>query len=147
MVKNDPDCLGCGVNSIGISCQPDGIDVIDFPTDYEWPKCIRETECVDLPLPTDESRLQKSPKIGDSVKIGEYVRYTCIDKDLYHETDQVGILETVQDFLCKLGMKPQMHLVKTIIFSLYHVIVGPTKIIKNPLKDHRILIFKVIFWC
>ena len=106
MVKNDPDCLGCGLNTIGISCQPDGIDVIDFPTDYEWPKCIRETECVELPLPTDESRLQKSPKIGDSVKIGEYVRYTCIDKDLYHETDQVGTLETIQDFLCKLGLKP-----------------------------------------
>ena len=42
-------------------------------------------------------------------------------------------------------MKPQQDLVETIIFSLYHVIVRPTKIIKNLLKDRKLLIFKVIF--
>ena len=78
-----------GVNTIGIFCQPDGVDVIDFPTDFDWPTCIRETECTDLPVPSPESRLQKSPKIGDSVKIGENVRYTCIDKDKFHETSEV----------------------------------------------------------
>ena len=40
-------------------------------------------------------------------------------------------VDTIQDFLCKLGMKQYMHLVETLIFSLYHVIVRPTKIIKE----------------
>ena len=35
------------------------------------------------------------------------------------------VLDTIQDFLCKLGMKPQIHLVEIIILSLYHVIVRP----------------------
>ena len=43
----------------------------------------------------------------------------------------VCILDTIQDFLRKLGMKPQMHLVEISIFSLNHVIVRPTKIIKD----------------
>ena len=41
------------------------------------------------------------------------------------------LLDTIQDFLCKLGMKPHMHLVEISIFSLNHVIVRPTKIIKD----------------
>ena len=40
-------------------------------------------------------------------------------------------LETVQDFLCKLCMKPHVHLVEISIFSLNDVIVRPTKIIKQ----------------
>ena len=36
-----------------------------------------------------------------------------------------------------------MHLVKTFIFSLNHIIVRPTKIIKDLLKNRKILIFKV----
>ena len=93
------------MNTIWIACQPEGEDVQDFPTDYEWPLCIRETECTDLqgiqnwaqiPLPSPESRLQKSTKIGDSVKIGEYVKYTCIDKASFHETPEVGF--TYHDF-------------------------------------------------
>ena len=79
-----------GLNTIWIACQPEGEDVQDFPTDYEWPLCIRETECTDLPLPSEASRLQKSTKIGDSVKIGEYVKYTCIDKASFHETPEVS---------------------------------------------------------
>ena len=45
--------------------------------------------------------------------------------------DNICILDTIQDFLCKLGMKPQMHLVEISIFSLNHVIIRPTKIIKD----------------
>ena len=41
------------------------------------------------------------------------------------------ILDTIQDFLYNLGMKPHMHLVEIGIFSLNHVIVRPTKIIKD----------------
>ena len=35
-------------------------------------------------------------------------------------------LETVQDFLCKLAMKPHNHLLKISISSLYHIIVRST---------------------
>ena len=34
------------------------------------------------------------------------------------------VLDTIQDFLCKLGMKPCMQLEKIIIFSLKHIIVS-----------------------
>ena len=44
------------------------------------------------------------------------------------------ILDTIQDFLCKSGMKPHVHLVEISIFSLTHVIVRPTKIIKDTRK-------------
>ena len=37
-------------------------------------------------------------------------------------------LDTVQDFLIKLGIKPHMHLWEINIFSLNNVIVRPTKI-------------------
>ena len=40
----------------------------------------------------------------------------------------IPILDTIQVFVCELGMKPR------IIFSLYHVIVRPTKIIKDLCK-------------
>ena len=40
-------------------------------------------------------------------------------------------LDTIQDFLRKLGMKPHVHLVKISIFSLNNVIIGLTKIIKD----------------
>ena len=43
-------------------------------------------------------------------------------------------IDTIQDFLCKLGMKPHMHLLEISIFSLNHVIVRPTKIIKDLCK-------------
>ena len=44
------------------------------------------------------------------------------------------VLDTIQDFLFKLGMKARMHLVEISIFSLNHVIVRPTKIIKDLCK-------------
>ena len=56
-------------------------------------------------------------------------------------------LETVQDFLIKLGIKPLMHLLEISIFSLNNDIVRLTKIMNNLVKDIRILSFKVIFQC
>ena len=41
------------------------------------------------------------------------------------------ILDTIQDFLCKLGMKTHMYLVEISISSLNHVTVRPSKIIKD----------------
>jgi hypothetical protein len=51
--------------------------------------------------------------------------------------DAAPSIDIIQYFLCKLGMKPNMHLVEIIIFSLYHVIDRPAKIIKDLLKDRK----------
>ena len=56
------------------------------------------------------------------------------------------LLDTVQDFLIKLGIKPCMHILKKSIFSLDHVIVRPTKIMNTLLKVCKMCAFKVIFW-
>ena len=56
------------------------------------------------------------------------------------------IVETVHRFLIKLGIKPSMHVLEISFFSLNHVIiVRPTKILNNLLKDCKIHTFKVIF--
>ena len=44
-------------------------------------------------------------------------------------------LDTFQDFLIKLAIKPHIHTLEISIFSLHHVIVSPTKIMKNHFKD------------
>ena len=56
-------------------------------------------------------------------------------------------LETIQDFLIKLGIKPLMHLLKISIFSLNNDIVRLTKIMNKLVKDCKIRTFKVIFQC
>ena len=56
-------------------------------------------------------------------------------------------LETVQDFLIKLDIKPLMHLLEISIFSLNNDLVRLTKIMNNLVKDLKILSFKVIFKC
>ena len=45
------------------------------------------------------------------------------------------VLESVQDFLIKLDMKPCMHLVEKSIFSQNHDIVRPTQIMNRPDKN------------
>ena len=57
----------------------------------------------------------------------------------------IWILETVQDFLIKLDIKPLMHLLEISIFSLNNDLVRLTKIMNNLVKDLKILSFKVIF--
>ena len=54
-------------------------------------------------------------------------------------------LETVQDFLIKLDIKPLMHLLEISIFSLNNDLVRLTKIMNNLVKDLKIMSFKVIF--
>ena len=44
-------------------------------------------------------------------------------------------LDTIQDFLWKLSMKPLMHLWETTLSSLFHGIVRPTKITKGLTKN------------
>ena len=48
-------------------------------------------------------------------------------------------------FFDQVGINPCMDLLEISIFSLNHVIVRPTKIMNNLLKDCKILTFKVIF--
>ena len=45
------------------------------------------------------------------------------------------VLDTVQDFLIKLGIKPHIHLLEIGIFLLYHVIIEPTKIMNRADKN------------
>ena len=54
-------------------------------------------------------------------------------------------VESVKDFLSKLGIKTRMHLVEISISSLNHVFVRLNKIMNNIVKDRKILTFKVIF--
>ena len=56
-------------------------------------------------------------------------------------------VETVQDFLLKLDMKPCLHLVEINIFSLYHFIVRVTKVMNTLLDYIKNCTFKVIFLC
>ena len=57
------------------------------------------------------------------------------------------LVDTVQDFLIELDMKPCMHLVEISIFSLNNVTVRLTKIMNNFLEHLKIRIFKVISQC
>ena len=57
------------------------------------------------------------------------------------------ILETVQDVLIKLDIKPLIHLLEINISSLNNDLVRLTKIMNNLVKDLKILSFKVIFQC
>ena len=61
------------------------------------------------------------------------------------DTDKACFLESFQDFLIELDMKPRMHLVEINIFSLNNVTVRLTKIMNNLIEHLKILIFKVIF--
>ena len=56
-------------------------------------------------------------------------------------------LESVQDFLIKLDIKPLMHLLEISFFSLNNDLVRLAKIMNNLVKDLKILSFKVIFKC
>ena len=40
-------------------------------------------------------------------------------------------IDTITDFLIKMGIKPRMHLLEISIFSLIHVIIRPTTWSKN----------------
>ena len=69
-------------------------------------------------------------------RICSYI-FSCID----------ATLETVQDYLIKLDIKPLMHLLKISIFSINNDILRLTKIMNNLVKDLKTLSFKVIFQC
>ena len=63
------------------------------------------------------------------------------------ESPATFLLESDQDFLIKLGIKPLMYLVEISTFSLNNVIVRRNKIMNNLAKILKILSFKVIFQC
>ena len=56
-------------------------------------------------------------------------------------------IQSFQDFLIQLDIKPHMHLAEISIFSLNNVTVRLTKIMNNLHERLKILIFKVIFQC
>ena len=57
----------------------------------------------------------------------------------------MDIIESIQDFLIKLDIKPLMHLLEISTFSLNKVIVRLTKIMNNLLEYLKICNVKVIF--
>ena len=54
---------------------------------------------------------------------------------LDHLSRVASRVDTVQDFLINLGIKPHLHLLEIGIFSLYHVIIRPTKIMNGADKN------------
>ena len=58
-----------------------------------------------------------------------------INSDLYDSDKKTYVLETVQDFLIKLGIKPLMYLSEISIFSLNNVILRLTKIMNRADKN------------
>ena len=70
-----------------------------------------------------------------------------LGKKIFFMESLACALESVQDFLIKLDMKPCMHLVEISIFSLNHVIVRLTKIMNNLVEYLKIYSFEVIFLC
>ena len=81
-----------------------------------------------------ESQISRGPyfletkKVRGPNEIGDHLSYSP------QKVFVTYLLDTIQDFLCKLGMNPSMHLVEISIFSLNHVIVRHTKIIKDLCK-------------
>ena len=62
-----------------------------------------------------------------------------------HKITKAFGVDTVQDLLIKLGIKPHLHILKISIFSLNHLIVRPTKVMNNLLKVCKICTSKGIF--
>ena len=90
--------------------------------------------------PTTKKNLRNTENITMYCVLLSYMRESL------RRRRKVGI-ETVQDFLIKLDIKPLMHLLKISIFKLNNDLVRLTKIMNNLVKDLKILSFKVIFQC
>ena len=68
----------------------------------------------------------------DKLKIHELIAKFPMDTKIVRHCE----VDNIQDFLRKLGMKPHtMHLLDIIIFSLYRIIVRPTKIMQAVNKN------------
>ncbi len=80
-----------GLNMFDVECPEGAIapDALDFPADPNWIGCVVHPTCTNLPVPSDESKLNKSSPT-ESVRVGEYVHYTCIDKADFFETPSVS---------------------------------------------------------
>ena len=75
----------------------------------------------------------KSPSMDRRSRL--FKRLLLLHIPVLYPLSTIRSLESVQDFLIKLDMKPCMHLVETSIFSLNPVIVRPTKIMNRADKN------------
>ena len=66
--------------------------------------------------------------ITSLILMTDAVRILHLKNDEMQGSKYVVEIESVQDLLCELGMKPCMHLVEISIFSLNHDIVRPTNL-------------------
>ena len=76
---------------------------------------------------------KSSRKVANNIK-SIFIPSKICSTYVAQQTNFYATLDTIQDILCKLGMKPHMQLQEIIIFSLKHFIVRPTKIIKDLCK-------------
>ena len=97
---------------------------------------------ISFPIPFQKVEIQIAAATVSSGKVVFWMKKVCMNVLCI-----VRILETVQDFLIKLDIKPLMHILKISIFSLNNHLVRLTKIMNNLVKDLKILSFKVIFKC
>ena len=61
-------------------------------------------------------------------------------------TTLLGELKTVQDLLCKLGMKPKMHVLESSIFFVYNIGIRLTKIINRADKKLGTFLVNKVQW-
>ena len=87
---------------------------------------------------------QKNPQLLDECSLEVNLKNGAYQDPITDIAVRVPTVESVQDFLIKLGIKPRMHILEIVIFLLNHVIFRPTKIMNNLLKDAK-LVFSVIF--
>jgi hypothetical protein len=82
-----------GLNMNAVECPTETMSAanLDFPASPVWPTCFVQTVCDDLPEPDANSLLMRST-VEDSVKVGEYVKYACIDKAQFFETPKVSVI-------------------------------------------------------
>ena len=76
-----------GTNLFDIPCQ-EGVYNFDTALAEDkvgWPECFLEPICDSLPDPPSNTHMIKATK-GDSVRLGDYVKYECELRDLYWET-------------------------------------------------------------
>ena len=74
-----------GTNMFSATCSEAALSRI------EWPNCTYDPMCNEIPIPSNESLLVRATE-NTRVKLGEYVKYECKNKEKYFATpDEVSI--------------------------------------------------------
>ena len=125
-----------------------------FETNFQWNHwgSSQIYPTVHVHLKTNKVDLEKKPpwkknNFAFFFQWVEILMITLVSSPKNPSYTIIYAIESVQDFLIKLDMKPGMYVVEISIFSLNHVIVRLTKIMKNQLEHLKICTFEAIFLC